>query len=146
MENSKDILEQDSSKITKWRLVAGEEMLYEFCLDIFSIEDPLICIWTTEKAPDMEEVIKTESEVSKVFTIDQVRIYLKEQIHSLFFPNGFIKGKWNFVLVGINDGAENLQFPIAAGSGILCGWMRGTDIDDLTLTLERNFLENDTTK
>jgi len=141
MENFKDIIEHNSSKITKWRLVAGEEMLCDFCLDIFSIEDPLICIWTTDNPPDLEDVIHRESDSTKIFTIDNVRIYLKEQIHSLFFPNGFIKGKWNFVLIGINDNAENLQFPVNAGSGILPGWMRGTDIDELTMTLEGNFLE-----
>lgn len=138
METLKDL--EINPKITKWNLVAGEEMLHDFCIDIFSIDDPIICIWATENPPDLEEAIRKNSQLSVFYAIDNVNIYNKEQIYSLFFPNGFIKGKWNYVLASINEDAVNLEAETNAHAGVFSGWMNGTDIDELTLNIEEEFL------
>jgi hypothetical protein len=138
LETLKDV--SCKSKVTKWNLVAGQEMLHDFCIDIFSSDDPLICIWTTENPPDLEEAIRKNLQLSAFYAIDNVNIYNKEQIYSLLFPNGFVKGKWNYVLASIDEDAANLYTETNGNAGVFSGWMNGTDIDELTLDVESEFL------
>lgn len=101
----------------------------EFVLDIWQLEDPIICIWTTDNPPDDEQL----TDIPDHMAIDAVNFLTKEHIHSLFFPMGFVKGEWNLVIAGIKESPDVIQPPM---HGILKGWMMGTDIQKLTLEVD----------
>lgn len=110
-------------------LIAGDEAITEFVLRIFRIEDPVLCIWVSEAPPGSEEV----NEFFNKYGIDFAHFFSKEQFHSLFFPNGYILGEWNLVLAGVKEDMDVIQPP---ATGLVRGWMMGTDIEKLTITID----------
>ena len=142
-DNNTIFLPKEKNVVTKWKLIAGQEMLLEFCLDIYSINDPVICIWHTELPPDLEEAIREGIEPEHFFAIDNVKLYSKEHLHSLFFPKNFILNEWNLVLAGIKEDATDLQSPMHTSTGMLRGWMMGTDIEKYTLDMENNLFSDE---
>lgn len=106
------------------KLIAGSAQLEEFCIDVFSIPDPIIVIWTTEQKPEFKQ--EEETSDSKVKLVDDISIFFKEHINSLFFPNGFVLNEWNRVLVSVKE--SEIYAKYSTRDGMLCGWMMGTDI------------------
>jgi len=112
------------------RLVAGDEQIHEFAREVWTIDDPIICIWKTEKSPDLLD----EDLDGKFVSIDLVNFYSKEHFHSLFFPFGFQLGVYNLVLAGIkDDNSEVIHVPM---NGMLKGWLLGTDMKELMINLD----------
>ena len=110
-------------------LIAGDEAMTSFALRVFHLPDPLIGIWVSEEHPDSEEV----KEAFKKYGIDFVHFFIKEQLHSLFFPNGFQLDEWNLVLVGVKEDMNVIQPPT---TGVLRGWMMGFDVEKMTLNFD----------
>ena len=102
------------------RLVAGEVNLREFCLEIFSIPDPIIVIWVSKNKP-------TElNEEAKKNEIDDMHIFLKEHLDSLFFPLGFVVKEWNLVVASVKEEHVGDR---SYSQQLIKGWMMGTDIN-----------------
>lgn len=110
------------------RLIAGQRDLEKFCLEIFSIPDPVIIIWRTEEKPTMPNEVDTAA--AKIEVVDDVNLFFKENLDSLFFPNGFILNDWNLVLASIKEGDVFRKY--SNTDGIVKGWMMGTDINSQT--------------
>lgn len=114
------------------KLIAGKEQILEWTREVWSIDDPVICIWQTEENPT-----ELNNSDDKFLGIDVVRFYVKEQIDSLFFPFGFVYGTYNLVLAGIKEDDPNIiHTPM---NGLMRGWLYGSNLEELMITIDLDF-------
>jgi hypothetical protein len=78
----------------------------KFILDTYGTSDPVMCVWTDKEPPVYDD--------ETVVNLDNAHLFIKEDVESMFFPNGN-EAKWNLVLVCLKQYTQ----PIL-------GWIAGT--------------------
>lgn len=108
-----------------FKLVAGHQELKEFCLRFFKISDPIIVIWRTEQKPKSSNNV--DKTIEKIKSSEEIVLFFKENLDSLFFPNGYVVNEWNLVLVSIKNNDIKYRYPNV--DCLIKGWMMGTEIN-----------------
>ena len=103
-------------------LITAENIL-EFVQQLYHINDPVLCLWLTEEAPGNKDAQSNED------LLDLAVIFTKEDIESLFFPNGLKEDEWNLTLACLSSRNKPL-----------IGWLSGIGGD--TVVSVDNWLSN----
>ena len=117
------------------KLFCGDEKIAKFIRQVYHIDDPVICVWTTYDEPDLQIKKTTGDEgtlTKKSLSIDFVEFFSRKQIKSLFFPLGFQIDKWNLVLISFVDFCNNTEEEIQT----IRGWMMGINIQNMTINYD----------
>jgi len=110
------------------KLIAGGEAVAKYIIDAYKMEHPIISVWLGTGLVNPDEYQSSVAETS----IEYFRFLVKEQIYSLFFPNGIIFGNWNLVLLALKQETEDSTEP----PEIIQGWILNVDFEKMSIDFE----------
>jgi hypothetical protein len=72
----------------------------QFVRQMYNHDDPVMCVWCTKEPPEAQPNTELEA-----FELEQVILFCKEEVQSMFFPKGIGNKDWNLVLVCLEQQA-----------------------------------------